>query len=78
MTWGALLSLGVISGAIVSHVTKLGLVVKNDGGLLFALAVTVFASSLIILILRRQQMPVVGEFFLRRPAGSYAMPSCEH
>src|SRR5205085_10055037 len=38
---GALLSLGVISGAIVSHITKLGFVVRNDGGLLFALAVTV-------------------------------------
>src|SRR5258706_15750946 len=33
-TLGALLSLGVISGAVVSHVTKLGIVVRNDGGLL--------------------------------------------
>src|SRR3954468_19376133 len=31
---GAALSLGVISGAIVSHLTRLGVVVKNDGGLL--------------------------------------------
>ncbi|MFO0840565.1 MAG: DoxX family protein [Phycisphaerae bacterium] len=51
---GALLALGVISGAIVSHLTKLGIVVKDDGGLLFGLAVIVFAGSLAILGLRRQ------------------------
>src|SRR5688500_18953210 len=32
--YGALLALGVISGALVSH-TRLGLVVKDDGGFLF-------------------------------------------
>jgi hypothetical protein len=53
---GALLSLGVITGAIVSHVTKLGLVVKNDGGLLFALAVTVFVCSAVILLIRRHEL----------------------
>ena len=53
---GALLSLGVISGAIVSHVTKLGIVVKNDGGLLFALAVVVFICSAAILAMRRREL----------------------
>jgi hypothetical protein len=53
---GALLSLGVISGAIVSHITKLGFVVRNDGGLLFALAVTVFLCSTLILVLRRREL----------------------
>jgi hypothetical protein len=53
---GALLSLGVISGAIVSHFTKLGLVVKGDGGLLFALAVTVFVGSAFILMIRRHEL----------------------
>src|SRR5882724_4609484 len=37
---GALLALGVISGALVSHLTVLGIVVKDDGGLLFGLAIT--------------------------------------
>src|SRR5271169_5751456 len=32
---GALLAVGVISGAIVRHLTVLGIVVKDDGGLLF-------------------------------------------
>src|SRR5215510_10924457 len=34
-TWaGALLALGVMSGAITSHLTILGIVVQGDGGLL--------------------------------------------
>ena len=55
-TLGALLSLGVISGAIVSHLTRLGLVVRNDGGLLFALAVTVFVCSALVLAIRRREL----------------------
>ncbi len=60
---GALLSLGVISGAILSHLTKLGIVVKNDGGLLFVLALVVFAGSAAILVIRRAQLPLVGMRF---------------
>jgi hypothetical protein len=54
--FGAVLSLGVMSGAIVSHLTKLGIVVKNDGGLLFALAVIVFMCSAAILAMRRREL----------------------
>lgn len=53
---GALLSLGVISGAIVSHLTRLGIVVKDDGGLLFALALLVFVCSLGVLWIRRCEL----------------------
>jgi len=59
-TIGAILSLGVSSGAIMSHLTRLGVVVKDDGGLLFGLAVAVFVLSLAILIMRRSQIPVIG------------------
>ena len=61
---GALLGLGVITGALISH-TRLGLVVKDDGGLLFALAVIVFVSSAAIVYLRRAELPVLGERFVR-------------
>src|SRR6266481_4780334 len=54
---GALLALGVISGALVSHLTVLGIVVKDDGGLLFGLAVTVFICSLVTVFLHRRQIP---------------------
>jgi hypothetical protein len=47
-------------GAIVSHLTRLGIVVKDDGGLLFGLAVAVFVGSLGILVIRRGQIPLVG------------------
>ncbi|HET6373296.1 MAG TPA: FAD-dependent oxidoreductase [Candidatus Polarisedimenticolia bacterium] len=57
---GAILSMGVMAGAIMSHLTRLGIVVKDDGGLLFSLAVTVFIAGGIITILRRTQIPFVG------------------
>lgn len=57
---GALLALGVISGAIASHLTRLGIVVMDDGGLLFGLALVVFACSAVVLWVRRGELPVVG------------------
>lgn len=60
---GALLALGVMAGAIVSHLTLLGIEVKDDGGLLFGLAVAVFVSSAIVLFLRRAEIPVLGRYF---------------
>ena len=59
---GTLLALGTISGAIFSHLTQLGIVVKDDGGLLFGLAVTVFVLSSIILFIHRSEIPLVGNF----------------
>ena len=60
---GAMLALGVMGGAIMSHLTKLGIVVQDDGGLLFALAITVAVCSLITLVLHRRQIPFVAKFF---------------
>ncbi|MBU6414515.1 MAG: DoxX family protein [Planctomycetes bacterium] len=57
---GALLTLGVMTGAIGAHLTKLGIVVKDDGGLLFALALTTFISAAIVFVLRRKQLPIIG------------------
>jgi hypothetical protein len=60
---GALLTMGILAGAIVSHLTVLGIEVRGDGGLLFSLAVAAFAAALLVLVLRRAQIPVVGRFF---------------
>ncbi len=60
---GAVLALGVMAGAILSHLTILGIEVQGDHGLLFALALTVFTSSALILWLYRAQLPFVGGFF---------------
>ena len=62
-TLGAVLALGVGAGALLSHLTLLGIEVKGDGGLLFGLAVTVFLGSALILVMRRAQLPVVGRYF---------------
>lgn len=60
---GALLSLGTISGAIMSHLTKLGirLTAVGDHGELFALAIVVFVCSALVLLLHRREIPVVGK-----------------
>lgn len=57
---GAGLALGVMSGAIFFHLTKLGIVVQDDGGLLFGLAITVWAGSAFIAWLHRRDLPVIG------------------
>jgi hypothetical protein len=67
VVYGALLALGVISGALLSH-TRLGLVVQNDGGLLFLLAGVVFVSSLAIVFIRRADLPFLGERLFRTAA----------
>ena len=52
---GAALGAGLMSGAIFFHLTKLGLVVKNDGGQLFIYALLVFVSCVVLLIIYRKQ-----------------------
>jgi putative oxidoreductase len=60
---GAVLSLGIISGALLSHLAILGIEVQGDGGLLFALAAVVFVGSLGVAWLHRCEIPVVGAWF---------------
>lgn len=59
-TVGAAVALGVMVGAIISHLTVLGIEIQGDGGLLFYLALTVFVASAIILLLRRAEIPFIG------------------
>jgi len=61
--FGALLAMGVMAGAIMSHLTVLGIDVQGDHGLLFGLAITVFVCSAIVLVIRRAALPVVGRAF---------------
>ena len=60
---GALLSLGLMGGAIMSHLAQLGIEVQGDGGFLFCLAVIVFVSSLITLWYQRAHIPFIGSRF---------------
>jgi uncharacterized membrane protein YphA (DoxX/SURF4 family) len=56
---GAWLASGLMLGAIGSHLAKLGIEVKNDGGLLFALAVTVLVCSATTAFVHRRQIPFI-------------------
>jgi len=59
---GAGLSLGIISGAIASHLTRLGIALTavGDSGELYALAVAVFVCSAILLFLHRGEVLMLG------------------
>ncbi len=60
---GALMGLGVISGAIFFHLTKLGIEIQGDGGQLFIYAVLVFISCAIVAWISRHQIPVIKTLF---------------
>ena len=58
---GAVLTLGILGGAIIMHLTQIGIEVRNDGGLLFFTAIITFILSGIILCMNRSQI-----FFLKK------------
>lgn len=68
VVYGAALSLGVISGAIVSHLTRLGITLPavDDHGELFTLAVIVFLCSAAVLFLHRSELPLIGAWLPQR------------
>ncbi|MFW2476870.1 MAG: DoxX family membrane protein [Sediminibacterium sp.] len=54
--FGSLMAVGIMSGALVSHILVLGVVVKNDNGLLFSYALIVWLASVILAWLNRAQL----------------------
>ena len=54
---GAALTLGIIGGAILMHLTKLGIEVNGDSGVLFYTAIITFILSLSILWMHRKDIP---------------------
>lgn len=46
--YGALIGIGVMTGAVFMHLTRLGIVVQDDSGKLFIMAVIVLVSCLIL------------------------------
>lgn len=53
---GGLLALGLMAGALMMHLTKLGISVQGDGGYLFFLALAVTFCSLYVVIRNRSQI----------------------
>jgi len=64
--YGMILSLGVLSGAILSHFAVLGLVVQNgigtgnDEGVIFTTALIMLGLTLGNLFLNRRSIPIIG------------------
>lgn len=52
---GSLLGVGLMSGAIILHLTVIGIESKGDGGQLFILAIAVLAGCLITMSLYKKQ-----------------------
>lgn len=64
LVWfGALMGFNLMLGAILSHFVFLGIVVQNDGGFLFFLALVVFSLSTYLLYVERKKIPYVNEYF---------------
>lgn len=56
---GALLTIGIIGGAIMMHLTILGIDVKGDDGLLFTTAVVTFLLATVIALLYKKDIPFI-------------------
>lgn len=55
-SYGAVLGLGLMLGAIKFHITELGIEVQNDGGKLFYLAVIVAVFCVLLIVIHRKQL----------------------
>ena len=60
-TWfGALMTFGLMSGAVFSHLTIIGIIHNNDGGLLFASAIITLIIGLVVLYKERKKIPFIN------------------
>ncbi len=63
---GAILGIGVMTGAIASHLTFLGIEVMNDGGQLFILALITSLCCLVILFFEREKVLSFTKYILKK------------
>ena len=61
---GALLAIGTMMGALVSHLFVLGIEVQNDGGTLFTLAIITLICCLILVNHHKNKLPDLLRFKL--------------
>ncbi len=59
---GAILGMGVMVGAILSHLLFLGIEVQSDGGTLFVLALITFICCALLFFLNRKEIPNLLKF----------------
>lgn len=61
--FGALLGLGTMLGALIAHVTILGINVNNDGGMMVGFMTLNIISCTIVMYIRRRSYPLIGDTF---------------
>lgn len=54
--FGALITISLMTGAVVGHLTQIGIEVMNDSGYLFTLCLIVLSNAFICLYLERKQL----------------------
>jgi putative oxidoreductase len=62
---GALLGIGLMSGAILSHIMVIGIESKGDGGQLFMLAIIVLVSCISIAFIHKQDATLLMKRILK-------------
>ena len=60
---GGVMGAGIMVGAIFSHITKLGIVVQGDGGMLFMMAIIVLLSCVLLVWFERKKVPILKTYF---------------
>ena len=58
---GAILAWGLMSGAIIGHITELGF--QGDRGILGSMAIAAWLLSLVVLYCRKEQIPLIRTVF---------------
>jgi putative oxidoreductase len=61
--FGSVLSVGIMCGAILAHLTQIGIVVNDDGGMMFGLMIIELLCSSYVMYSRRGEIPFVGTTF---------------
>ena len=54
--FGAVLGIGIMAGAVIFHITKLGIEVMNDGGYLFLLSILVLTTCFVCMLIERDKL----------------------
>ena len=61
VAWGALLAWGLMSGALMAHITKIGF--EGEMGVLAGMAAIAWIFSILIMYIHRAKLPVMGTLF---------------
>lgn len=61
--YGALLSFSLMMGALIAHLTVLGINFNSDGGVHFVVMLCLMVFSITIMYFRRRNLPLIGHTY---------------